>query len=503
LTSDGGPPVLPALQISDAAVADLQLVLDGVRLPWCRLGGGVANEAETGANGGPANDGPANSGPANSGSAGGATLEAVDVGVPIELVDAVRSAGAVLLVDREQTPLARLTDLTPVPAAPGVDEGGPGASIVLSGRVRPERGREARLFADLARTPAELGPTTGRRVLLITRPPLAGELAGPPPAGPPPAGPSGTGLVLLVPAETATPDGLPAHVLVRAVQAAVAEQSPGAQVVPVPLHWRDPASDRALVAAVLSAYGEGSTDAQVLSRGPAWADLLATLHRGDDVLDAADLPGAGQPAADPLDAATPGVRAVLRRWRPPRHRRRGLVVMFTGLSGSGKSTVARDLAEHVRSGTERTVSLLDGDDVRRLLSSGLGFDRASRDLNVRRIGYLAAEVARHGGLAVCAPIAPYQGSREAVRQMVRPVGDFVLVHVSTPLAECERRDLKGLYAKARSGEIGEFTGISDPYDLPLDADLSVDTSALTRAQALTHVVSHLSDGGWLEPRRAL
>jgi adenylyl-sulfate kinase len=512
--TSSSPPVLPALQISDAAVADLQLVLDGVRLPWGRLGGDLGDLTESGSR---------RAGPGAGTASTASPASAVAVAVPADLVDAVRSAGAVLLVDQEQTPLARLTELEVVPSAPGP---GPEGTVMLGGRVRPERDREARLFADLVRTPAQLEPDAGRRTLLVTRPPLAGELAGPdarppptgppptgpPPTGPPPTGPPGPGPVLLVPAETATPDGVPAHVLVQAVQAAAAEQVPDALVVPVPLHWRDPASDQALAAAVLSAYGEGSTDAQVLSRGPAWADLLAALHRGDDVLDAAGLPGAGQPgapaglpgagqpAADPLDAASPSVRAVLRRWRPPRSRR-GLVVLFTGLSGSGKSTVARDLAEHVRSGTERTVSLLDGDDVRRLLSSGLGFDRASRDLNVRRIGYLAAEVARHGGLAVCAPIAPYAGSREAVRQMVRPVGDFVLVHVSTPLAECERRDLKGLYAKARSGEIGEFTGISDPYDVPLDADLSVDTSAVTRAQALTHVISHLSDGGWLEPRR--
>ena len=130
------------------------------------------------------------------------------------------------------------------------------------------------------------------------------------------------------------------------------------------------------------------------------------------------------------------------------------------------------------------MSLLDGDDVRRLLSSGLGFDHAARDLNVRRIGYVGSEVARHGGLAICAPIAPYAESRAAVRAMVEPVGDFVLVHVSTPLEECERRDLKGLYAKARAGLIPEFTGISDPYDVPTDADLVVDTAQVSREEAL-------------------
>ena len=119
-----------------------------------------------------------------------------------------------------------------------------------------------------------------------------------------------------------------------------------------------------------------------------------------------------------------------------------------------------------------------------MLSSGLGFDHAARDLNVRRIGYVGSEVARHGGLAICAPIAPYAESRAAARAMVDPVGEFVLVHVSTSLEECERRDLKGLYARARAGLITEFTGISDPYEAPTDADLVVDTAQVSRAEAL-------------------
>ena len=124
--------------------------------------------------------------------------------------------------------------------------------------------------------------------------------------------------------------------------------------------------------------------------------------------------------------------------------------MFTGLSGSGKSTLARDVSEWISTHSDRTVSLLDGDVVRTMLSSGLGFSKADRELNVRRIGYVGAEVARHGGIAICAPIAPYAATREAVRAMAQAVGDFVLVHVNTSLEECERRDLKGLYAKARA-----------------------------------------------------
>ena len=190
------------------------------------------------------------------------------------------------------------------------------------------------------------------------------------------------------------------------------------------------------------------------------------------------------------------VRADLAAWWPP-PARRGVVVLMSGLSGSGKSTLARALATHLHERTPRTVSLLDGDHVRRLLSSGLGFGRADRELNVLRIGYVATEVARHGGVAVCAPIAPYASTRSAVRRMVQEVGDLVLVHVSTPLEECERRDVKGLYARARAGEIPSFTGISDPYEEPLDADVVVDTSVLTPDEALGRVLDHLVSGGWL------
>ena len=132
-----------------------------------------------------------------------------------------------------------------------------------------------------------------------------------------------------------------------------------------------------------------------------------------------------------------------------------------------------------------------------MLSAGLGFDRESRIMNVRRIGYVGAEIARHGGIAICAPIAPYASTRADVRAMAQAVGDFVLVHVNTPLAECERRDLKGLYAKARAGLIPEFTGISDPYDEPVDADLRVDTSTLTQDEAVAVVLGHLVAGGWV------
>ena len=208
----------------------------------------------------------------------------------------------------------------------------------------------------------------------------------------------------------------------------------------------------------------------------------------------AELLDRGDPVPDWF--ATEPVAAELRAARPPRQRR-GLVVFFTGLSGSGKSTVARDLADALAERGGRTVSLLDGDRVRRLLSAGLTFSREDRDLNIARIAYVAAEVARHGGVAICAPIAPYARARARARGMVTEVGDFLLVHVATPIEVCEGRDRKGLYAKARAGTITSFTGVSDPYEEPDDADLVIDTSAMTRSEAAEAVLDLLTSGGWL------
>ena len=198
----------------------------------------------------------------------------------------------------------------------------------------------------------------------------------------------------------------------------------------------------------------------------------------------------------PAWLAPPDVARELRRARPPRAER-GLAIFLTGLSGSGKSTIARGLAEALTERGDRTVSLLDGDHVRRLLSAGLTFSRADRDLNIARIGYVAAEVARHGGIAICAPIAPYAEARAAARRMVTEVGDFLLVYVSTPVDVCAARDRKGLYAKARAGLITGFTGVSDPYEEPRDADLVLDTSVMTRQEAVDAVLKLLTAGGWL------
>ena len=196
----------------------------------------------------------------------------------------------------------------------------------------------------------------------------------------------------------------------------------------------------------------------------------------------------------------PAVAKELTRVRPPR-RHRGLVVFFTGFSGSGKSTIARNLADKLRESGDRTITLLDGDVVRRELSAGLGFSRADRDRNVRRIGWVAAEVARHRGMAVACPIAPYEDARAAARRMaVEAGGGFVLVHVATPIDVCEQRDRKGLYAKARAGQLRGMTGVDDPYEVPANAELVLDTSTMSVDEGVNAVLAHLVEAGWVEPR---
>ena len=176
-------------------------------------------------------------------------------------------------------------------------------------------------------------------------------------------------------------------------------------------------------------------------------------------------------------------------------RARGLTVFFTGLSGSGKSTLARALAARLED-VGRTVTLLDGDEVRRLLSTGLGFSREDIATNIARIAFVAAEVNRHGGVAVCAPIAPFAAVRADARARVSASGAFVLVHVATPLAECERRDRKGLYARARAGEIADFVGIDTPYEVPDDADLTIDTTGRNVHDCLADVWALLEQRGY-------
>lgn len=170
----------------------------------------------------------------------------------------------------------------------------------------------------------------------------------------------------------------------------------------------------------------------------------------------------------------------------------GLVILLTGLSGSGKSTIAKALVERLRLTDPRRTTLLDGDEVRAMLSSGLGFSREDRELNVRRIGWVASLVCEHGGIAVCAPIAPYESMRAEFRAMAERHGRFILVYVSTPLEVCEERDRKGLYARARAGEIQQFTGISDPYEVPTDADVVVDASAMDVGSCVQRVLAEVA-----------
>jgi sulfate adenylyltransferase len=430
-----------------------------------------------------------------------------------------------VLTDPEGSPLAvvEITERWEAPAGPS------GGGTAIAGPVTALRAPEHGPFRALRRTPADVraGWSGGPVLALATRGPLtqrhigqlrhlarqlrqAGSMQAP--------------RLLLLPlvAGPARVVGRP-EALVRAVLAAARQLPEGTLVVPVPLPPRaDPAEELRAAVVVARAYGathllaEGAQRAggefrsgeeiAVLTLGEwaydpqaeVWRPLALIepgVERGeltDDELGA--LLDAGDPV--PRWALPADVAAELRRARPPRSER-GLVVFCTGLSGSGKSTLARDLRDALLERGDRTVSLLDGDLVRRLLSAGLTFSRADRDLNIARIGFVATEVARHGGIAICAPIAPYAAARAAVRSMVTEAGDFVLIHVATPLEVCEARDRKGLYAKARAGLITGFTGIDDPYEEPKDASLVLDTSALSRREAVDAVLALLTRGGWL------
>ena len=327
-------------------------------------------------------------------------------------------------------------------------------------------------------------------------------------------------LLVLVPVGGPGPDGLPPEALVRSVLAA-RDRMPPATIVTVPLVNRgDEIRDALLRARVAAAYGvthllaTGSSmisgglrvlvprdlaydgrDGQWRSRDdipPRHQRLALTPQEIEDLLE--------RGSALPEWHTPPKVARELTRARPPR-RQRGLVVLFTGLSGAGKSTIARGVADALLETGERTVTLLDGDVVRRNLSAGLGFSAADRDTNVRRIGWVAAEIARHGGLVLCCPIAPYAAARAAVRTYARAAGaGFSLVYVATPIEECERRDRKGLYATARAGQLTGMTGVDDPYEVPVDADLVLDTSQLTTADGVSAVLAALAANGWIEPR---
>lgn len=185
----------------------------------------------------------------------------------------------------------------------------------------------------------------------------------------------------------------------------------------------------------------------------------------------------------------PSVIEVLRRIE----KRRGVCIFFTGLSGAGKSTLARRLVGRLREMTGRYITLLDGDVVRRHLSKGLGFSREDREANIERIGYVSSEIVRHGGLVVCSAIAPHEGPRLVNRSLISQDGAYVEVYVATPLEVCEERDVKGLYAKARSGEIKNFTGISDSYDIPENPEITIDTTKMSARESVDHIIEYISE----------
>jgi sulfate adenylyltransferase len=459
---------------------------------------------------------------------------------------AVATSGRLMLADPEGTPVAVLHIAERTPLRTPAADGSAGPELVrLAGAVTASRRLEHGPFRRLMLTPAETRARLGDGPVLgyVTRAPLnsrqigqlrhlAGQLRA---------------QILLLPLVSGQAEVVHSpQALIRTVLAAAGSLPAGSLVVPVPLSPRadigigteSRAREIALWARVAAAYGAthlmtddglpadgvsvtgpGPAGSGLTGAGLAAAALIPVIKSGDwaydpraEVWRPLALIEAGteledlssDQLGDLLDAGTEipawftpaAVARELRRVRRPRSER-GIVLFLTGLSGSGKSTIARDLSDVLSERGDRQVTLLDGDLVRQLLSAGLSFSRADRDLNIARIGYVAAEVARHGGIAICAPIAPFAAPRARVRQMVSEVGDFFLIHVATPVDVCEARDRKGLYAKARAGIIGQFTGISDPYEEPADAELVLDTSAMTRAEAVAAVLQLLTAGGWL------
>ncbi|HET6652625.1 MAG TPA: adenylyl-sulfate kinase [Nocardioides sp.] len=375
----------------------------------------------------------------------------VTLHVPADVAEAAQAAGELELVDPEGLPLAR------VAVESTFDAGDTGETVGIAGPVTPlthaEFGAFRRLYKSPGQVRADHGPETltvpvTDALTLVDLDRIREKSGGDP-------------VLLLALTGHGTPLLSPAALLRASLIAA--QQLGGAHVVAVPLASRgDAEADHALGQRVVDAYAPGP--------------VLGVTGEGD---------------------LGDEIAAVVEHDQPPVDGQ-GLVLFFTGLSGSGKSTLARALHDVILERGERTVTSLDGDVVRRNLSAGLTFSKEDRETNIRRIGWVAAEISRHGGVAICSPIAPFDTTRQQVRAMVDEAGGaFVLIHVATPLEECERRDRKGLYAKARAGEIPEFTGISSPYEEPADAAVRVDTTGRSIEDALDDVLDHLYDAGYL------
>jgi sulfate adenylyltransferase len=374
----------------------------------------------------------------------------VTLHVPTAVAAAAQGAGALELVDPEGTPLATVQ-------VSGTYEAGD--LMGIQGPVTPLAHNEFGAFRRLYLSPSQVREQYGPGTLTV---PVAGPLTEPDlerirtAAGDKP-------VLLLALTGHGTPE-LTAPALVRATLAA-ARHLENAGVVAVPLASRgDAQADHLLGERVVRAFAPG--------------EVLGVTGEGELPADIAEIVDFDQPEPE----------------------EQGLVLFFTGLSGSGKSTLARAVHDVILEQGERTVTSLDGDVVRRNLSAGLTFSKEDRETNIRRIGWVAAEIGRHRGVAICSPIAPYDATRKQVRAMVEEAGGaFVLVHVATPLEECERRDKKGLYAKARRGEIPEFTGISSPYEEPEDATVRVDTTGRSIEECAEQVLAALYDAGFLVP----
>jgi sulfate adenylyltransferase len=373
-------------------------------------------------------------------------------------------AGPVTLTDAENTPLAV------VGGADADDDGSPRAVRPFARAAGPHWDPALRRAAVEVRDDVRDADRADAAVaVVVAEPPTRSEVD----ALPRLVGDAGP-VLLLVPAARRSPAaghvGAPGLVRVaRDLADRLDEAGRHATVVVVP--WPAQAPDGLRWAEVGARYGAARTEVLAAHRPPEARDRVA---------------GLGTLWSDEVAALYPEVPGAEVARAAATARPRGAVVFFTGLSGSGKSTVARALAAELDD-EGRHSTLLDGDEVRHHLSKGLGFDKESRELNVERIGYVASLVSSHGGVAVAAPIAPFASGRARVRALAEAAGAFLLVHVSTPLEVCEARDRKGLYAKARRGEIPEFTGISSPYEAPTDADVVIDTSRVDVADAVAQV----------------